>query len=229
MATSGQLVGSNVLISGHGPNYFFVNWQLASQNAGSNFSTINWQAYFHFTGDDAELDAGQVNSNVGLLYNNGGRVYNYAGNFTTRDLLIASGTFNIGHNNDGTQSLSLSDSMAVFQSGTSSGSASWALPTIDRTPAITSFFADNITPNGFTLHATTDRSCSSIAFSDDNGSSYTGGGSGTSGSLVLTGLKANTVYNCYVYGIDSQSGIQTFSGLLQVTTKPSALFTALDI
>lgn len=128
--------GNGLTIGGRGSNFFFINWQLAGQNVGGNYSTINWQAYFHFNGADAQLDNGQADLS-GLRWNNGGRVYNYAGNFSTRDLFLASGSFNIGHNGDGTQGIGVSGGVNVYQTGRSSGGASWSLPTIPRHSVMT--------------------------------------------------------------------------------------------
>ena len=136
MATSGTMNGNAVNIGGNGGNYYFINWQLASQNIGSNSSTINWQAYMHYNSADAQLDNG-IASLSGTRWSNGGRVYNFASNFSTRNLAVASGSFTIGHNSDGTQSLSVSGGIDVYQVGRSSGSASWALTTIPRNSQVT--------------------------------------------------------------------------------------------
>ena len=155
MATSGTNTGSSVTVSGGGNpgNYIFTNWQWASQSVSGNYSTINWQTYFHFNGDDADLDNGYTNSNAGMLWQNTGRVHSFTGNFTTRDLGLASGTFTIGHDANGNQTLNLSNSIAVYASGTSSGSGSWALPRIPLAPGLYGMTADSITTTSARLGA----------------------------------------------------------------------------
>jgi len=153
MATSGSFSGSAFTIGGQSNNYIFTNWQLASQNTSGNYSTINWQTYFHFNGADAQLNNGYTNSNAGMLWQNTGLVHNYAGVYTVRDIALASGTFTIGHDANGNQTLSLSDSIDIYQTGTSSGSGSWALPRIPLAPGLLNMTVDSITTQSARLGA----------------------------------------------------------------------------
>lgn len=137
MANSGTMQGNSVTITSGHTAYYFINWQLASQNIAGNYSTINWQAYVHYNGADAQLDNGIANLGGATRWANGGRVYNYSGNFSTRDQLVASGTFNIGHNSDGNQTLGVDGGITVYQSGRTQGAASWGLPTIPRHATMT--------------------------------------------------------------------------------------------
>lgn len=131
MATNGRMNGNAVNIGGNNGNYFFIDWQLASQSIENNTSVINWQSYFHYNSADAQLDNGIV-ALSGTRWSNGGRVRNFAADFRTRDVAIASGSFTIGHNSDGTQSIAVSGGIDVYQSGRSSGAQTWALTTIPR-------------------------------------------------------------------------------------------------
>lgn len=129
MATNGYARGNGVSYD----NHFWLQWQLATQEVGNNRSLINWQSYAHFNGSDNQLDNGYTNSSVGTLWSNGGRVKNFEGNYSTRDVGLASGSFWIGHNADGTQSVWLSGAVTFYGSGRSeNGGTSWALPTIPR-------------------------------------------------------------------------------------------------
>jgi hypothetical protein len=217
VATSGSFNGNSFTIGGESPNYIWTQWQLASQNTGGNYSTINWQTFFHFTDADAQLNVGSTGSNVGTLWSNGGEVHAYTGDFVTRDIELASGTFNIGHNSDGTQTLDLNNSIAIYQTGTSAGSGSWGLPTIPRYANITSFTAGPASDTAFTLYADTD-AAANISFSIDGGASYSGGGSGTSASQAFTGLASNTTYSCYVQSQSQSSGLVTYAGPINVST-----------
>lgn len=133
MASSGRMTGNTVSYS----NYFFVDWQLASQNVAGNYSTINWQAYWHFQGNDRQLDNGYVDGGGARQWTNGGRIYNYTGNFSTRDLNIASGSFNIGHYNDGTRDMYIGGGCVGYSGENSSGNAGWWLPQIPRHSTMT--------------------------------------------------------------------------------------------
>jgi hypothetical protein len=130
MATSGSFAGNSVTYG----CYMFVNWQLASQEIGNNRSLINWQAYFHFQGSDTQLDNGVVNSNVGNLWSNGGRVYNFTGNYSTRDMGLASGSFWVNHDGAGNGAVQLAVGITTQFSPTRSEGTSgvWSLPTIPR-------------------------------------------------------------------------------------------------
>lgn len=136
MATSGRMQGNSLNIGGQGGQYYFIDWSLGGQNIGGNYSSISWAAYFHYNNADAQLDNGNANLS-GSRWSNGGRVKNYAGTFTTRNHQVASGSFNLGHNSAGAQSISVSGGIDVYQTGRSSGSSSWSLPTIPRNASIT--------------------------------------------------------------------------------------------
>lgn len=130
MATSGSFAGNSVTYG----CYMFVEWQLASQDVANNRSLINFQAYFHFSGADTQLDNGGLWSNAGTHWANGGRVYNYAGNFSTRNLTLATGSFWVNHYADGSGELQFGLGITTQFSPTRSQGTSgiWALPTIPR-------------------------------------------------------------------------------------------------
>lgn len=136
MATNGSMQGNHIAIGGRGGQFFHIDWQLASQSIANNTSTINWQAKFHYNLADAQLDNGSA-SLSGTRWSNGGRVRNYGGSFTTRSVTLASGSFTIGHNSNGTRSLAVSGGVTAWQSGRSAGSQSFNLPTIPRNSQVT--------------------------------------------------------------------------------------------
>lgn len=125
-----------------GGEYFFIDWNLVSQNIPGNYSTISWAAYWHFNSSDRQLDNGHANLGDVTRWANGGRIYNYSGNFTTRDMLLASGSFDIGHNSDGTKTLNVSGGVTGYSGQRSEGSGSWGLTTIPRYATITSTTGD---------------------------------------------------------------------------------------
>lgn len=172
MASSGTMFGNTVNIGGQTNNYYFVNWQVASQSIANNTSTINWQNYFHYTLADAQLDNGDVVAGGATRYDVPGRVYNYAGNFTTRDLAISSGSFTVSHDAGGNYNLTVSGLIAVFNVGNSSGSQTWALPTIPRYANFTSVTSSAVTDVGYTVNFTLDATCDRYAISVDNGATY---------------------------------------------------------
>jgi len=136
MATSGRMQGNSLNIGGQGSQYYFIDWSMSGQSISGNYSSISWSAYFHYNNADAQLDNGNANLS-GSRWSNGGRVKNYAGTFTTRNHKVAGGSFNLGHNSAGAQNISVSGGIDVYQTGRSSGSSSWSLPTIPRNASIT--------------------------------------------------------------------------------------------
>lgn len=113
-------------------NFFFIDWTSADDYA-NNRTLISWVAYFYFDQADSQLDDGDASVN-GLRWDNPGRVYNYTGDFTSRSLPLASGSFYQDHDANGAASLSVSGSINASGS-VSSGSASWALTNYVRTPS----------------------------------------------------------------------------------------------
>lgn len=140
MANSGTFGGNGVSSRG---NYCWVAWQLAGQENGNNRSLINWQFYAHFNNSDNQLDNGVVNSNVGQLYANGGRVKNYQGTLTTRDVAIASGSFWVGHGGDGRGFVQFGIGLDYYGDGRSQGTSGvWELPQIARQAYLTNLSQD---------------------------------------------------------------------------------------
>lgn len=171
MATSGRMQGNSVTIGSQTNNFYFIDWQLAGQNIAGNYSTINWQCYMHYTSADAQLDNGYATLGGATRWSNGGRVYNYAGNFTTRDMGISSGSFTVGHDSAGNFTLDVSGNIVVYSGMNSGGSASWALPTIPRYAAYLSGtpYAQNITGVSFDVAVQPDVLCDNLATSLDGG------------------------------------------------------------
>lgn len=216
MATSGTMQGNSVSIGGNGSNYYFINWQVASQNTAGNYSTINWQCYFHYNSADAQLDVGRATLGGADRYNNGGRVYNYAGNFTTRDMAITSGSFNLGHNPDGTQSMNVNGTMTAYNSGTSSGSQTWTLPTIPRYAVITSFTQTPVTDEEIQINWNADNICDYISWWStalDGGGHHDESVTPSAGTFVKTfhNLVSNKSYDFTVAVRRQDSGLWTTS------------------
>lgn len=147
----GTYLGNAVIVTSNKTARLRIEWQLAFQDVGANYSRINWQAYIDFIGCDAQLDNGFVGWNGGGLYDNPGRVYNYAANFSNHTVGMGSGSFNVGHDANGNASFSMNGDVAVFQSGTSSASGSSGLPRLPLAPSINSITADTIKPSSARL------------------------------------------------------------------------------
>jgi hypothetical protein len=228
MATSGTALGNHVIVSGSAYARIRIEWQLAGQNVGGNYSTINWQGYVDFVSCDAQLDNGHVNWNGGALYNNGGRVYNYAGNFSNHTIGMGSGSFNIGHDGAGNATLNLNGSIAVYASGTSSTNVNWGLPTIPRYASITAFYFGAVTDESITINWNASDNCDYVSWWSgeiDGGAHHDipVSGSGTF-SIARSGLLSETAYGFQVAVRRADSGLWTESGVISTTTLKQANF-----
>lgn len=226
MATSGTIQGNGVNIGGNGGNYFFINWQLAGQDINGNYSVINWQAYFHYNGADAQLDNGFVDAAGARRWTNGGRIYNYQGNFSTRNLALASGSFNVGHDGAGNGSFGIGGSVVVFGSGSSGASQGFSLPTIPRYANITTFYLDNVTDASLRINWGADANCDYVSWWSN---AYDGGihhdipvsGSGLF-QISLNNLVSDRDYDVRVAVRRADSGLWTESGTATTRTAVQA-------
>lgn len=126
----------------------------------------------------------------------------------------------IYHNSDGTGSGSFSGSMWTSYFGTTSGSASFTLPTIPRYASITSFSVSKRDETSVTFNWKANATIDYVWYSTNDGSSWTGYNTpdGTSGSFTVSGLSANTTYNFKLRVRRKDSQLNTTSSRVQQTT-----------
>ena len=115
--------------SGYSGRYLTFAWSVKSQDVANNRTTINWSLKgaggstydWYMSGNFKVLINGQQ------VYFSSNRIQLYNG--TT----VASGTFTINHNNDGTASFGAYAEAGIYYVAVNcSGSGSWSLPTIPR-------------------------------------------------------------------------------------------------
>lgn len=154
MPSSGSVHGT---VGGDG-EFSYLDWQVASQDVANNRSLINWQAGWLFVTYSCRglrqavgvIDGNTVYSDTAAgdhvhAYNSGHEHRPGTGNLQT-----ASGSLYIGHNSDGTKTISASMTMTGFSGQVSAGSGSFALPDIPRlngapsTPVLSEITADTI-------------------------------------------------------------------------------------
>lgn len=216
--TSGQVLGNNQPQGGK-DSRFYVNWTLVSQSVANNTSTINWQAGWYFVLADRQLDDGDLTIDGSLRWNDGGRLYDYVGNFTTRYQQEASGSYTINHDTDGTKTFNINGSILGYLNARSTGSANFTLPTIPRYATINSFTVTNPTKSSLKFNVTVSDVCDLLEYSTNNGASYTSvSGTYTSKSVTVTGLAKGTTYNCKVRVRRQSSQLKTTSGTVAKTT-----------
>lgn len=124
MASSGSFSTSRYDV-----RYLNFYWSVASQSIDSNQTVINWSlkgaggnAYSWYMAGNF-----RVVINGSVVYSSSSRIQLYNGT------IVASGSFKINHNSDGTKSFSASAEAGIYTYAVNcSGSGSWSLPTIAR-------------------------------------------------------------------------------------------------
>jgi len=111
-----RIIGDKRTIGGQTENYFWIDY-FTFDDAPNNRTYVEWSTGFRFTGADAQLDDADA-SLAGLRYNQPGRVYNFASNFTTRDVVFVprtgpgSAPFYVSHDANGNGSMDINGSCA---------------------------------------------------------------------------------------------------------------------
>lgn len=141
MATSGRIETSRA-----NNTNFYVQWQLAGQSVGGNYSDVNWQAGINMSANtywysnSIRIDDGHVNG-AGI---GNGTWSNING---TGDKQLRSGTVRIYHNGDGTKNFGAYINGWLYANGNRTASGSWDLPNIPRHAVLNSAPNFNDTSN----------------------------------------------------------------------------------
>lgn len=217
--------GNAVVVTGSSTARLRIETQLDSQEVGNNRSRINYQCYIFFDNCDAQLDNGFVGWNGGSLYDNSGRVYNYAGNFADHTVTMATGGFWVNHDANGNGSYSMNADVAVFSSGTSAASGGESLPRIPLAPSINSITADTIKQRTARLggelnnHGHGTSTTLTMFYRISGVGSYVSAGAQADGAGFnywnLSSLKPGTTYQYFMRATNNNgdtvdSGVQTF-------------------
>ena len=174
--------------------YLTFSWSVKSQDTANNKTTISWT--LKGGGDSGYVYCGdfEVTIDGTIVYSNDTRREVY--NTTT----IASGTRTITHSADGTKTLTASVKASIYTyTQDRTGSGSWALPTIARTPTVTVSNTAK-TETSITMKWSSNLACNRVRYrtSTNSGSSWSSWTSKTvsakSGSYTISGLAANTSY-----------------------------------
>lgn len=140
MATSGQVRTNEI----DGGTYFYVNWQMTGQDQAGNYTTINWQHGVHCRweyGSNGIQSYGAAIDNVDVY---GGEVFS---GLSMGDHELASGSYTINHNADGTKTFNIRTGGRAFVDpyyDETSGSQDFSLPTIPRYAVTNSVNGSNI-------------------------------------------------------------------------------------
>ena len=197
---------------------FDVSWNSTSNGSQANSSNVYVEVKVVKLQGSTQATSGKYNLTI-TLDNQTYSVPNT--NFSVspnNSLVLATNTFTIGHNADGTKSCNL----AVNVGGNvmwGNGSIDITLDTIPRYATINQSLSSK-TETSITMNWNTDASISKLWYSTNNGSSYTevSGVSGTSGNYTISGLTASTSYNIKTKVRRADSGLDSESSNMAITT-----------
>lgn len=210
--------------SGYSGRYLTFAWSVKSQDVANNRTTINWSlrgaggstTNWFMSGNFKVLINGQQ------VYFSSSRIQLYNG--TT----VASGTFTINHNNDGTASFGAYAEAGIYYVAVNcSGSGSWSLPTIPRAsqPSINTY--PNNSPNfnigdKITIHMNRAASVFTHTVKFNYGSTSVTVATGVTNSCTFdTSTIANALYalipNANTYS--NTISVTTYNGSTNIGTK----------
>lgn len=130
-----------------------------------------------------------------------------------------SGTVTVSHTSDGTKSIKVSLSTAIYTSTVTEKEETWSLDKIQRYATVTQSL-NSKTETSITMNWSSDSTIDTIKYSTDDGTTWTEKNvtDGKSGSYTISGLKANTNYKVKTQVHRKDNGLTTNSSALSVTT-----------
>ena len=177
--------------------YLTCSWS-ATQSIANNTSTISWTLKGAGTGQSTWYNAGPIW--IGFENTNGTNIYSNT-YWSSRQKLydgtvVASGSFTVTHNNDGTRQFRIFIEGAIYNNSYNvSGNGTVTLNTIPRyanaVPTLTAR-----TETTLSISWTADGIVDQFQYSIDDGATYSTATNpnASSGSFTVTGLTANTLY-----------------------------------
>lgn len=188
-------------------------------NTINNTSTLNW------TLTSAGGSVNYYTTGPTTVTINGTQVYYKARTSWDSEAFPAakgsvSGSITVAHNADGSKSINVGFSTAIYTSAVTEHGGTMTLAKIDRAAPTVNISVSGITAYGATVSATASTTCDIWEYSTNNGSSWTqfSTTAGTSASKAITGLSPNTSYTIkvrarkksnHVYGTSGGSTIKT--------------------
>lgn len=204
--------------SKYGGRYLKVTCTQVSNGSVKNSSTINWEIE-SLDGNNDYYTTGPTK-----LLINGSTVYSKARVDWDDKVFPAkkgkvSGSIEVPHTNEGTKTIEVKFSTAIYTSTVSTYTKSWTLDSIPRLANITQSLKRK-TETDISINWSTDSTIDALWYSKDDGTNWTSVDitEGTSGSYTITGLKNNTLYNVKTRVKRKDSQITSDSSRLQVET-----------
>ena len=185
-----------------------LNWTLTSAGGASNYYTID--------ATDVIINGTSVYSKARTSWEE--RVFPAAKG-------SVSGSISVPHNSDGTKTVTVVFTTRVYIYGVVDYGGSMTLTNIDRTAPTVSCSVGSITANGFKISATSSATADIWQYSTNGGSSWTqfSTTAGTSASVTLSSLAANTSYSVRVRARKKTNQVYGTSGTVSVKTLGGAV------
>lgn len=178
-----------------GSRYFQLKCTQKSNGSAENSSTITWE--LSAVGDDTWYSTGptKVVINGTTVYSLDRKDWSY-GKFPVAQG-STSGTIVIPHNNDGTKTINVKFSTAVYSSTEHEYSDTWTLDSIDRYADITSIEKSNITETSVKMSWESDVTIDLVEYKKNSATSWTSAGNPNAkkGSFTISGLTPNAEQN----------------------------------
>lgn len=193
-----------------------LTWSQTSQSIANNTTTISWT----LKGSGSDSIYYYVTCRKIKVTINGTQAWYNAGEIDVNNQqTIATGTFDVPHNADGTKTLTIAVEASIYEVNiNSSGSGSWTLATIPRYATVTQSLSSK-TETSITMAWSSDSTCDYVWYKIGSGS-WTGIAisAAKSGTYTITGRSANTAYTIYTRVRRKDSQLTTDSTGLSVTT-----------
>jgi len=193
-----------------------LTWSQTSQSVQNNTTTISWT----LKGSGSDTQYYWVTCRKIKVTINGTQAWYNAGEIDVNNgMTVASGSFTIPHNNDGTKTFTISVEAAIYEVAVNStGSGSWTLTPIARYATVTQALSSK-TETTITMSWTSDSTVDYIWYQVNSGS-WVGidVADGKSGTYTISGRSAGTAYSIKTRVRRKDSQLTTDSSALSVTT-----------
>ena len=204
--------------SGYDGRYLQLVCEQTSKSSADNTSTIKW-TLSAVGGNEDYYSTGptKVIINGTTVYSKS-RVAWSEKTFPT-GLGSKSGTLTVSHKDDGTKSIKVELSTAIYTSTVSEKEETWTLDKIDRYATAKQSLKSK-TETSITMNWSSDSTVDYIWYSKDNGTNWTGVNvtDGKSGSYTVSGLSANTTYKIKTRIRRKDNQLTTDTSATSVTT-----------
>lgn len=189
-----------------------------SKDSATNTSTIKWTLSTHGN-DETYISTGPTRVII-----NGTTVYSkdrVPWDDAKFPAIIGSksGTLTVSHKDDGSKSINVSFSTAIYTSTVTTFADTWELDDISRYGTCNQSLKSK-TETSITMNWSSDSTVDYLWYSKDNGTNWTGVnvGDGKSGTYTISGLSANKTYQVKTKIRRKDSQLSTVSSALSVTT-----------